>query len=359
MVRSLVAAVVLVAASGWAGPGWSAEAGPDAVAVRRAAESYDEGVRAWRAGQFAAAACHFEAADEAVPSVVSLSEAIKSRRKAKHGARAATLAALALRRHPEDTRLSQLAHEVITELGPTNHRLEVRCSTPCMLAVGTRVIIGPATRQAVLYVEPGQQTVSANFPDSAEAAQQVIVATAGGRNSIYLRPPTGEPPPPVSPAGPKPVASVEPSSTTPVSSSEPAGGASPPEDGTAAVAPADDSAIEPWQGLSPAWFFVGLGTTAVLGAVTVWSGVDTVSNPGEDAVRTGCVGLGTDCPEYQEGLDKETRTNALIGVTASVAGITALLGLLTDWSFDGAGGSSTAGVMWRVGPGTLEWTTSF
>ncbi|MBW2527800.1 MAG: hypothetical protein JRI23_26705, partial [Deltaproteobacteria bacterium] len=173
---------------GWAPSAPAAESRPDAAKVRRAAESYDAGVRSWNAGRYAAAASHFEAADEAVPSAVSLGEAIKSRRKADHGARAATLAALAKQRHPSEASLLALADEVLAQFGPATHRLEVRCSTECVLAVGQRVIAGPPTRSAVLFVDPGQQTVSASFADGSDGASQVIVAHAGGHNSLYLRP---------------------------------------------------------------------------------------------------------------------------------------------------------------------------
>jgi hypothetical protein len=59
------------------------------------------------------------------------------------------------------------------------------------------------------------------------------------------------------------------------------------------------------------------------------------------------VGLGTSCPEYQEGRDKQLRTNILIGVTATLGVATAVVGLLTDWS---GGGSESAKVPPRRRP---------
>ena len=48
-----------------------------------------------------------------------------------------------------------------------------------------------------------------------------------------------------------------------------------------------------------------------------------------------CAGQGTDCPEYQEGLDKQLRTNILIGATAGAAVITAVFGIfVSDWGSD-------------------------
>ena len=45
-----------------------------------------------------------------------------------------------------------------------------------------------------------------------------------------------------------------------------------------------------------------------------------------------CVGQGVACPLYQTGLQKQQRTNILIGATAGTAGLTAVIGLFfTNW----------------------------
>jgi hypothetical protein len=84
-------------------------------------------------------------------------------------------------------------------------------------------------------------------------------------------------------------------------------------------------------GIHPAPFIVGLIATAALGGVTIWSGVDTLNNPGPDAVRAACAGKDENCPLYQDGQAKEVRTNALIGATAGTAAITLVLAIVTDW----------------------------
>jgi hypothetical protein len=79
-------------------------------------------------------------------------------------------------------------------------------------------------------------------------------------------------------------------------------------------------------------FYIGLGATAVAGGVTVWSGIDTVKNPGEARVRNECAQGDVNCPLYQEGRKRQTRTNILIGVTAGLAvgtGVLAAVGI--DW----------------------------
>lgn len=308
--------------------------GPDAEAVRQAANSYDAGVRAWNEGRYAEAASHFEAADAAVPSSVSLGEAIKARRRAGHPARTATLAALARQRHAEDAGLRALADQALAALAPSLHRLEVVCSAPCVLAAGTRSIAGAPAKHRVIYVTPGEVTISASFVDGAEGAKQGIVARAGGNNSLYLRPPAkhGEQLEPSEGGGVPRRPGAGRSAVERPTGPPAATGAALPRSPAPAAPPAGVTAEEPWRGISPVWFFVGAGATTVLGAITIWSGVDTISDPGQDTVRELCVGLGPDCPAYREGLDKETRTNALIGATAATAAVTAVVGLLlTDW----------------------------
>ena len=82
-------------------------------------------------------------------------------------------------------------------------------------------------------------------------------------------------------------------------------------------------------------FVTGLLVSAGLGGTTIWSGVDTTNNPGAEVVRDVCVGQGSECPEYQDGRDKQLRTNILIGATAGAAAMTAVIGIfVTDWGAD-------------------------
>jgi hypothetical protein len=98
---------------------------------------------------------------------------------------------------------------------------------------------------------------------------------------------------------------------------------------------ADRGTAEPPSGASPLYFWIGAGLTAAAGGVTIWSGIDTLNNPGKDKVRQECVGQGTSCDLYQQGKDKELRTNILIGGTAVLGVGTAVLGaFFTNWSGD-------------------------
>ena len=93
-------------------------------------------------------------------------------------------------------------------------------------------------------------------------------------------------------------------------------------------------------------FWVGAGLTAVAGGVLVWSGLDTLSarddyedNPTRDG--------------YEDGVDREKRTNILIGATTVLGLATIGIGLFaTDWK----GSSSHAEL--RLGPARAELSWS-
>jgi len=301
---------------------------PDAEAVRRAAAQFDEGARAYRQNHFEQAAPHFEAAFEAVPSARALRMSIKARARAGQKARAATLAALAKQRYPDDEKTLALANETIEGAEDDLHRLDVTCSSACVLAAGSRSVAGTARKSWVLYLKPGRVTVSASFVDGSGGDRQVISTRAGGDNSLRFQP------------GVKPAAASAPSGEPADAAGDHA--ADPVGDPPAPDAPADgggqprgnepdDSESSSWIN-SPGVFVGALVATAAVGAVTAWSGVDTINNPGADAVREACAGKGTDCPEYREGLDKQLRTNVLIGATAGVGALTIIIAIfVTDW----------------------------
>jgi hypothetical protein len=71
-----------------------------------------------------------------------------------------------------------------------------------------------------------------------------------------------------------------------------------------------------------------------VGAVaTIVSGVAAENDPGADAVRRDCVGLGESCPTYQKGRDAQLRTNVILGVTGVLGVATAVVGVFfTHWS---------------------------
>jgi hypothetical protein len=333
--RGLVYAAAASAALALALAPSPALAGPDAAKVRTAAEEFDEAVRLYKQKDYGAAASHFEAADAAVPNPKALRLAIKSRAEAGQAARAATLSAYAIENYPSDAETVSVAKETLAKLKPSLQEVKVSCASPCILAVSTggeppRSVHGSANTRWTLFVPTGSSVVSASFLGNLPGGEKPVEGVAGKSADLRFEP-TGskpaEPPPvvaPVAPSDPK-----EPPSDT----------STPPEE-------ADGG------GLSPIFFISAAVLTAGAGGVLVWSGIDTLENPGEDAVRAGCAGQGTECPLYQQGLDAELRTNVLIGVTAGLAATTLVFAILTDWDGSPDAAAEVGGL--RLGrPGAL------
>jgi hypothetical protein len=308
---------VLLAASicAIAAPAVAAE--PDAATVQRAAEQFDEGSRAYRASRFESAASHFEAAFAAVPSARALRNAMRSRDAAGQAARGATLAALAMQRYPKDDDTIKLAREVLAKHEASVGSVAIRCSAPCVLAIDKRAVIGGAGRERTIYLAPGRTKIRASFKSGGDA-ETVVELEAGKLVSVQLEPTAAAPGPPPEP---EPMPEI------------------------VLAHQAQPAKTAPWY-RSPALFFVSLGGTGVLTGVTIWSGVDTLTNPGKDAVREACVGQGTDCPEYRRGVGKQIRTNALIGVSAGLGIATVLIGALaTDFT-----GKKPVDMSFELGP---------
>jgi hypothetical protein len=279
---------------------------PDAARVRTAAEQYDAGVAAFKAHDFERAASHFEAADAAVPSAAALRQAIRARAEAGQKSRAATLAALALDRYGRDDTTVKLAREALAKLGPELLRVNVSCVSPCVLAVGTRSVPGdPATRWTV-YLHPGKEPLSASFLGGVGSASREIDGKAGASIDVRFDP--------EEPKKPSTVAPVIP--------------ATPPKSDP----PKDEPPPPAARGISPAFFGVGLAITAGLGATTIWSGIDTINNPGTDAVKQACQTNSPSCQTLNEqGIAHQRRTNILIGATAGAGAVTVLLAVFTRW----------------------------
>jgi hypothetical protein len=321
--------------------------GGTAGAVQRAAEHFDEGSRAYQAKRFEEAASHFEAAFAAVPNARVLRLAIRGRESAGQGDRAATLSALALARFSEDLDTVKLAKEVLSKFSGNLVRVTVRCTAPCLLAVDERAVVGGIEAQHTLYLTPGSASLRASFASGGEVSR-AIVGKAGEALGVELSPPEDEEEAAAAlvakPGRPdqkttQPRETEAKSEAVATSSAVAAPASAPPtkaEPRSEAVwiepTPPKVESDAPWyrgRGL----FFTALGVTAVAGGVTAWSGYDTLTNPGVDAVRTACVGQGLDCPEYQLGLQKQLRTNVLIGATGGAGLATLLIGtLLTEFS---------------------------
>lgn len=294
------------------------EPGPTVTDLRVAAERFDEGRSSFRVGAFAEAAEHFEAADARAPSAPALGLAMRSRLEAGQFAKAATLAELVLLRHPENQELATQAKAIIDARRGEFGRLEISCKVRCELIIDKKLVHGRAMLLWRIHTEAGSHSIVANFEDGSVLSTSAD-SVLGEDTSVQLEPPAK----PTTVALPPVVAKVDP---TP--------------------------APEPQQlRLPPLYFWIGVGATSVLTAGTVWSGIDTLNNPGKDAVRAACAGQDSSCALYQEGQSKELRTNILLGSAIVVGVATAVTGLFfTDFGAPGAAPQRGSVTKWSVRP---------
>jgi hypothetical protein len=308
----------------------SALAGPTPAQVKAASDAFKSGADAYKANSFEEAASSFEAADDEVPSPKALRFAIRARDAANQGSRAATLAALALERHGDDADTVTLAKEILAKYEPQLHKVEVSCASPCLLAVGTRIVHGEASTRWTVYVDAGKASIGASFLGNLAARDRTVDAKAGSASRLRFELPkdgggAG------APSKPQGSSASKPGPRTNTGASDEAKRDDSKRDEPAASKSAASAKASDSGGVPPVLFFVGLGVTAGLAGASVWSGIDTQSSPGVDAVRAACAGQDENCPLYVEGQNKEIRTNALLGVTAAAGVGTVVLALLADW----------------------------
>lgn len=281
---------------------------PDAARVRTAAEQFDAGVAAFKAKDFDTAASHFEAADAAVATPKALRQAIRARMEAGQTSRAATLAALALDRYGSDEATAKLSRETMEKLGPKLQKVNVSCVSPCVLAIGVRSVPGEAATRWTVYLDPGKETLSASFFGGVSSAAREITGKAGGSVDVRFEPEEKK---------------AAPAVVVPVPSAPPPRTDTPPEPPKEEPAP---------KGISPAFFGVALAVTAGLGGTTIWSGIDTINNPGAEAVKKACQTNSPDCQTLNDqGVAHQRRTNILIGATAGAGAVTIILAIFTRW----------------------------
>lgn len=280
----------------WPAAARAADATPEQLQF--AAHEHDLGYRAYVAKQFDEAATHFENAFFAAPNPAELRSAVRARREAAEPARAATLAAIGQRKYPDDAALGKLADETIAEARPKVVEIRITSPAECNVAVDDKVVAVEKVRDFRFYVDPGKHELVVGWSEG-RTKRVRVEGKAGGSQTLTLDPP---------PVPPKP----------------------PPDRAAAAEPP---TAEKPF---GPLVFVAGAGLTAVGVGVTIWSGLDAQNNPGPDAVKAACVGQGESCPQYQQGLGAQRRTNVLLAVTGGVAAVTAVVGVFfTQWSHKG------------------------
>jgi hypothetical protein len=305
-----VAAFVLVLQSAGFAHAVEEASEPTPAQVRTAAEAFDRGREAYKTEDYVEAAEQFESADANAPSAAALELAIRARDKANQLDRAATLAALALARHPDDPNIQKIAPSIVERAKAELFQLDLKCDEACDVTVAGKIVPGRRATDRTVFLISGTYAVRAGWSGDRSSSKSVE-ATKGESGTLDFRAPEVvlAPPPVLAPIVTQPVPQEE-----------------------------DEQAKSSGK-LPPTAFWVGVGLTAALGGATLWSGIDTQNNPGPDRVREACNAGNPDCQSlYDEGRGKQQRTNVLLGVSAGVGVATAVIGaFFTDW-----GGSKKA-----------------
>jgi hypothetical protein len=307
-VACLLAALAMAPA---AVPAWADDAPrpkPTKQEQAAAGKKFREGEKAYARHDYASAAAAFEEAYALAPHPDALLNAVDARRKAGELRVAAELCQRVLKDFPEGRPASE-ARQRLGDLTPKLGRIDLTVKGEAKdLTVDDRpAAVGEA------YVDPGDHIVAGTI--DGERVERRVSVVAGARATVLLEPAPKkekEPPPPAPPAPP----------------------------------PADDDRIH------MSAFFVGLGLTAVSGGLLVWSGLDT--NAARDDFERNPTR-----PAYEDGLDKELRTNVLIGVTAGLGAATALVAIFTDWGGGAEPGAQSGALRLDAGPGSIALTGTF
>lgn len=285
--------------------------------VSAAARAFSEGQAAQLDGKFERAADAFELAYSIQPTKEALRSAARMRMQAGHQARAANHAALLLAEYSDDPASVTLAEAILREAEPSLCRLAVACEAPgCSLSTGGRALSMSAAEEHVVYVSPGELELVISF--GAQQVTRQLQAQAGARVELRVDAP---------PPAPSPTERAA-------------------EDRAPAPRQVESSRSRGWPRLV---VYAGAGLTAALGGVTLWSGLDTQSAH-DDYVKA------PTSEGWDDGRQKQLRTNILLGATAAAALATAAIAVFhTDW-----GGEGSRLTVAPSGDGaTLGYATSF
>lgn len=271
----------------------------------KAARKFRAGEYAYRRHDYVKAAEDFLAADKILPHPAAVFNAARSYEKAGQLSRAANLCARYLHDAPAHDGQRQRARALIAELTPKLGRIHVDDN-----GANNVNIDGNAPELDVTFVDPGDHDVTGEF--GGKQVERHVSVVAGSLERVVLEPPKPKP----APAAPAPVLKPPaPSSKKP-------------------------KAEHP-HGLPRVVFFGGAAATAVLGGLTIWSGLDTQSARSAYASHPTRAGL-------DAGIGKEHRTNILLAGTAVLGVATAAIGVFaTNWKHEP---SRDSGVQVGIGP---------
>ena len=257
-------------------------AAPPAEGDRTAARHFADGQKAFAAGDYPHAGDEFEAAYRDKPHHAPLWNAARSWQRAGEEVRAANLFARYLREAPADAPDRDQANASLRALTARLGRIE-----PHAAGVEKLRLDGKSVDAPVLYVAPGEHVAEGD--DGGVRVRKVVTVRAGEQVSVTV----------AHEAKPSPVLG-------------------PPRGGEP-----DASSRKP---LSPIIPVVGGVLTAVVGGLTIASGLDTVSK------RDAFLGDKTQ-DRLDTAFSSQSRTNVLLGTTIGLGAITAVIVVFfTDWS---------------------------
>ncbi|HEY2518275.1 MAG TPA: hypothetical protein VGI39_45715 [Polyangiaceae bacterium] len=299
---------------------------------KAASQSFHEGDRAYREGEYRHAAEAYEQAYRRVPERAPLWNEAHAWEKAGEPARAANAYAEYLRAAPTNAAGAARAAALLSTLAQKLGKIEVHPSQ----GVTGITVDGAALEGLATYVTPGTHLVVGHVGDDLE--RQSLRVEPGASVSVALEPQPAPPPPPPLPAPPPPPPDVMPLRPAP-----------------SPVAPPPAVATRSGRPLSPAVTYAGGAMTIAVAALALWSGLDTLDQKTTfEASRTQA--------NLDAGREKELRTNALLGTAGALAAVTAVTAaFFVDWS----GGSPAASkpprdqVSLGLGLGTLTLRGAF
>jgi hypothetical protein len=262
----------------------------DGATSNDARAAYDRGTAAHARGDYRAAASELAEADLLAPNLVALKAALDEALLADDPELGMQLVERARARAPGDAALAPSVHDAEARFAVRTGRVRIDCGgRPCTASIDGRRVAGAAP--SIVLVGPHRVVIEL---DAATTTRDLVVA--GGREVDVVLPPA---------AVGRPLPAV----------------------------PASYPAVPRERGISPiAWFLTAAGLTAISGAATVVSGVDT-ANQHSSFLSHGCAGAGGgDCAELaSNGSGAQTRTNVLLGVTGALGATTVVLALFVPW----------------------------
>lgn len=271
----------------------------DDKSVVAAASAFEQGQQAELSGNFDRAAELFELADRIAPTPEALRSATRARLAADQLPAAAGNAEELLRRYSDDSASRELAEKALLRARPELTRFTFQCSEPCTVVVdGLATGMLPLKTQ-VVYVTPGSHNIVLGFDGDLTRGLR-LQGSAAEQRVIKVGRPVGEVARPGAAASSAPTASAGSEATQ-----------------------RDEGAR---RGLPSGYFWTAASLTVVVGALTLWSGLDLLNARDDFKARA----MPTQS-QFEDGESKDTRTSVLLGTTGALLVGTVVLGAFTHF----------------------------